>query len=161
MESRQIRLLNLTFTGMLFGALFSFGCVVDSQTETWENAPDPELFLEVAMPVLSLTCANPACHGNPTRPFEIYAVNMHRVDSDSVHSDYPLTQKERWLNYQRTVAFVVGAETPEDSVLLRKPLSEEAGGMGHTAGSQFQDESNNDYQALLEWVRSGDVGVPQ
>lgn len=112
---------------------------------------DPALFAEAAQPVLA-SCANPACHGDPGRPLEVYAEHLHRLDPDDTWRDLPLTSEEVWLNQCRASAFVVALDDPEDSEILTKPLAPEAGGVAHGGGTWFSDPANPDYQALLSWI---------
>ncbi len=114
---------------------------------------DAAVFAERAQPVLA-TCANPACHGNPDRPLEVYAEHLHRLDREDTWRDLPLTPEELWLNQVSASAFALALDAPEDSALLRKPLAPEAGGVMHLGGALFGEPSNPDYRALYDWVRT-------
>lgn len=135
------------------------GCV----DGTGEGLPLPEAdavsFEESVQPVLETRCANPSCHGNVRRPLEIYAVHQHRLDPADVFLDSPLTGEEMRLNEQRCRVFLMDLDDPADCLLLRKPLSTEAGGAEHGGGNQFEDAGDGEYLALEAWVSSALAGL--
>ena len=64
-----------------------------------------------------------------------------------------------WTNEQsrrniEVVTKLVNTADPENSRLLLKPLTPEAGGIGHTGGTYWKSRSDPEYQAILKWVRS-------
>ena len=52
------------------------------------------------------------------------------------------------------VTKLVNTADPENSRLLRKPLTPEAGGLGHTGGTYWRSRSDPEYVAILNWIRS-------
>lgn len=52
------------------------------------------------------------------------------------------------------VTKLVNTADPESSRLLRKPLSPEAGGLGHTGGTFWRSRNDAEYVAILNWIRS-------
>lgn len=52
------------------------------------------------------------------------------------------------------VTKLVNTADPESSRLLRKPLTPEAGGVGHTGGTYWRSRSDAEYVAILSWIRS-------
>ena len=99
-------------------------------------------------PVLSARCANPSCHGDERRPFEVFAVHQHRLDPRNVYRDAPLTEHEVRLNYLRACGFLSDFDTPAETLLLLKPL---AGEVTHRGGKPFADETDAGYRALADW----------
>ena len=64
-----------------------------------------------------------------------------------------------WTNEQsrrniEVVTKLVNTADPENSRLLLKPLTPEAGGIGHTGGTYWKSRSDPEYQAILTWIRS-------
>ena len=52
------------------------------------------------------------------------------------------------------VTRLVNTADPENSRLLRKPLTPEAGGLGHTGGTYWRSRTDPEYVAILNWIRS-------
>jgi cytochrome c5 len=52
------------------------------------------------------------------------------------------------------VTKLVNTADPENSRLLLKPLTPEAGGLGHTGGTYWKSRDEAEYQAILKWIRS-------
>jgi hypothetical protein len=83
------------------------------------------------------------------------------------HSDQTLADAAapRWLSVEgtcdagsvqtlRTVldAGYLDAENPEESLLLRKPLAIQAGGLEHGGGEKFHDKTDFAYQSFLSFI---------
>jgi hypothetical protein len=51
------------------------------------------------------------------------------------------------------VTRLVNTADPESSRLLRKPLTPEAGGLGHTGGTYWTSRNDPEYVAILKWIR--------
>ncbi len=111
-------------------------------------------FVQEVQPVLARGCSTPACHGQITRPLEIFASGLHRLNDEDLHLPGAISEEELRLNFWRASAFLFEGENPKQCQLLTKPLSPAAGGMGHSGGIQFEDISESDYQVLLSWVDS-------
>jgi hypothetical protein len=84
------------------------------------------------------------------------------------HSDQTLADPTapRWLSVEgtcdagavqtlRTViaAGYLNAQNPEESLLVRKPLALEAGGLEHGGGEKFHDKTDFAYQSFLSFVQ--------
>ena len=52
------------------------------------------------------------------------------------------------------VTKLVNTADPESSRLLLKPLTPEAGGLGHTGGTYWTSRTDPEYQAILKWIQS-------
>jgi hypothetical protein len=52
------------------------------------------------------------------------------------------------------VTKLVNTADPESSRLLRKPLTTEAGGLGHTGGTYWTSRNDPEYVAILNWIKS-------
>jgi hypothetical protein len=52
------------------------------------------------------------------------------------------------------VTKLVNTTDPESSRLLLKPLTPEAGGLGHTGGTYWTSRNDPEYQAILKWIRT-------
>ncbi len=135
-------------TALLLG-WFS-GCIAGDETTPGFQDADFGLFVTEIQPLISESCANPSCHGDAKRPWQTFAVHQHRLDPADVFIDNPLSERELWLNYTRTIAFV----GPTDEPLLRKPLAPTKGGSDHVGGVQFESTDEYDYQVLQAWIET-------
>jgi hypothetical protein len=52
------------------------------------------------------------------------------------------------------VSKLINTADPESSRLLRKPLTAEAGGLGHTGGTYWRSKDDPEYVAILNWIKS-------
>jgi hypothetical protein len=118
-------------------------------------------------PVLVKQCAAPACHGNGDRYFRLYARNRLRFGVGDLERASPLTEAEVRANYDAARALVTGLGAAEDSMLVKKPLEEEAGGYYHGATQTFRtqgynvfvDQADPEYEIIRDWAL-GDVADP-
>lgn len=145
---------SLVFAGLLVGCS-------DSEPGFVLPAPDMALFVSQVQPVLARDCAFHVCHGARERFFQVLGPGRPRLDPALTHLD-PITAEEIQFNYDRARSMIDPADI-EGSLLLRKPLSQGAGGDGHLGTDGFgRDvyESINDpsYQVLLQWAKTGQVG---
>ena len=144
-------------------ALFGLSALTGSLSACVESPGQREMvlfddfdgFVTRVQPILDRSCANPSCHGNVERPLEIFSVHQHRIQADEIFMDTPLSERELWRNFERVCSFLVDFDDPAECALLEKPLAIEAGGGAHVGGTQFFDESNQDYQELLSWITEG------
>lgn len=107
---------------------------------------DSSTFFEQVEPVLTEGCANPSCHGNTERPFQVYAVHRHRLLEEDTWSDSALSADEHAANLETARAFA-----PSPWLLSRKPLDPAVGGMVHAGGVMWSDVENPDYTAVRAW----------
>lgn len=113
-----------------------------------------EVFAEEVQPVLGPSCAAPGCHGDPSRPLELYQPGWHRRDPDRRFVDEALSPEELESNFVRSRAFV--RPVPEESLLVRKALATEHGGVSHDSGPIWLDTYETDYQTVLWWAAGGE-----
>jgi hypothetical protein len=73
------------------------------------------------------------------------------LQTPSTDAGWTIDQSRR--NFD-VVTKLVNTADPENSRLLRKPLTPEAGGLGHTGGTYWQSRSDPEYVAILKWIRS-------
>jgi hypothetical protein len=140
-------------------AWFAPGCVQPNPPE-----PPPELdfafFRCDLQPVLVKQCAAPACHGNGKRFFRLYARNRLRLGVDPLDVNRPLHEEEVRANFDAARALVQGLDSPEDSMMVRKPLESSQGGYYHGATkifrwggpNVFSSRDDPGYQKLLSWA---------
>lgn len=129
------------------------GCQAYDDDEVELPAADFDRFVTEIQPVLAKRCANPSCHGNLSRPFEVYAPHFHRFDPEDVYLDSSLSDQELWWNYQSVVAFILDLERAEESLLLIKPLAEAEGGSNHGGPAVFSDREGYEYTTLASWIQ--------
>lgn len=125
-----------------------------------ESAPptvDADTFACHVYPVLARDCGFPACHGTNERAFQVFAPGRTRLSPD-VSLTAAATQDELDQTLARTRSMLAGARTPEQSLLLRKPLEVESGGAGHMgrdwAGRDvYADQEAPGYVVIERWAR--------
>jgi hypothetical protein len=147
--------------------LFSSACSIDNPVED-PPALDFAMFRCDVQPVLVKQCSAPACHGTPLRYYRLFARNRLRYGIDPLDRADPLSEFEVMANYDATRALVSGLDTPNDSMLVRKPLEPEAGGYYHGATETFlrrpgynvfTSVSDEEYQVIARWA-AGAVADP-
>lgn len=108
-------------------------------------------------PVLARDCGFPACHGDTDRFFRVYAPGRTRLDPDTGPFAAP-TGAEIDATFERARSMLAGVPSPDESLLLRKPLAPEAGGASHEGTDAFERDvyPSRDaagWQALATWAR--------
>jgi hypothetical protein len=76
-----------------------------------------------------------------------------RFSLETPATDAGWTTEQSRRNFD-VVTKLVNTADPESSRLLRKPLTPEAGGLGHTGGTYWTSRSDPEYVAVLNWIRS-------
>ncbi len=118
---------------------------------------DRPYFTCKVQPVLTKYCAQLACHGDAGRFFRLYARNRLRDGGDEREREIALRTTERDHNFAAASA-LVDPDHPEDSLLLRKPLEQRAGGAFHVGatlfarGNVFATRDDPDFQILEHWT---------
>ncbi len=98
-------------------------------------APDFALFKDKVGPKLKDGCAAGNCHGSPTNTLYLTC------------NDTP--EQVRW-NYYAARDYL--AQSPEESELLRRPLSPSQGGAFHEGGVVYESQDDASYAAVKEWA---------
>jgi hypothetical protein len=102
-------------------------------------SPAYQSFLSDVQPILRVSCSFSTCHGSPQSDF-------HVTCGDD--------EAQRDANFRRLLGFVVDAPAEvEQSELLLRPLSPQAGGMSHTGGSFFPNREDESWKKLKEWAK--------
>lgn len=115
---------------------------------------DYQEFEQKVQPIYLESCSNPSCHARPERPLSLYAPLARRMDESRTHLLEPLTDEEISHNYVVSCVLASEGDTPEATLLLRKPLGEHAD-THHEGGAVFDGRSDNRYRVLETWVRNG------
>ncbi|MCB9631916.1 MAG: hypothetical protein H6721_07250 [Sandaracinus sp.] len=117
-------------------------------------------------PQLARDCGFPTCHGNDQRFFQVWAPGRARLDESTGILAAP-TRAELDRSYERALSMLGsygGAGTPEDSLLLRKPLEASAGGAAHRGVDRlgrdvYPSTDDPGWQRIAQWAR-GEVSCP-
>jgi hypothetical protein len=76
-----------------------------------------------------------------------------RFSLETPANDSGWTMEQSRRNFD-VVTRLVNTADPESSRLLRKPLTSQAGGLGHTGGTYWNSRTDPEYLAVLSWIRS-------
>ena len=114
---------------------------------------DLETFEARVEPHLEARCSLGGCHGRAERPLALYAPGAYRADPERTYLDEPLDAFELLENARRISAFA-GDLRAADTLVIRKPLAIEAGGVWHGGGSVFVDDTDPSCRALVGWLDS-------
>ena len=141
----------------LLAVIASGACQSDLDATRDPITLDRPFFDCKVQPVLTKLCSALACHGAGDRYFTVYARNRLRDGGDESERKTFMRLSERDHNYIAAGAFVDLAH-PDDSLLLRKPLEQRAGGYYHVGATLyggdnvFADTMDPDYQVLAQWI---------
>ncbi len=145
----------LPLAGILAAA--SVGCQgVEAPREL--PALDRHAYRCTVAPVLAARCSYGACHGDPQRPFLLYARGRLRLDvppEAATRAELSATEVE--ANWNMTIG-LARDERLAGPLLLAKPLAVEAGGYCHGATNMyggadvFVDGDDEGYRAVLAWI---------
>ncbi len=128
--------------------LLMLGCLVEGEDGAPGGGDSGEFFATVE-PILTEGCANPSCHGNADRPYQVYAVHRNRLDEADLWADGVLNEAEHAANLAQARAF---AAAPWE--LCRKPLDPAVGGMSHDGGVSWSSVDDADYEAVRAWTEA-------
>lgn len=119
--------------------------------------PDAAAFATLVYPVLLRDCGFHTCHGNTERFFQVVGPGRLRLDPQA----FPLDEvtDDEIAHTRNRARSMVDAVNPAQSLLLRKPLSREAGGASHEGVDHFGRDvypatNAPGYLAIEQWVRS-------
>ncbi len=114
---------------------------------------DVEMLRGRVQPMFDRVCAQTSCHGEPKRPFRLYS--RFGLRGPAPRRSHVLSETELDANLQMARGFLGSVGTSPESMLLRKPLREAAGGVAHGGGDQFYDRVDPDYLLLACWLEGG------
>jgi hypothetical protein len=109
-------------------------------------------------PIIVKSCSAFVCHGDTARFYRVFGRNRLRYALPSDERNVALSAEELAFNHQSAAAYV-NLEDPESSLLLLKPLDQEAGGYYHGgateygAGDVWMSKDEDDYKTVLAWVK--------
>lgn len=135
--------------------LLVLGCQIDQETVT-PRAGDAVSYSQHVHPLLEATCATLDCHGDTGRPLRLYAETGLRTDTTL--RDLPITDAE----LARNVASLTGVdpEAPIDrSLVLSKPLAENAGGLDHVGGDLWPSTTDPAYLCVRGWLEGATTAI--
>lgn len=142
-------------------------------------AQPPELdrarFDAEVYPLLLRDCGFPACHGDRDRFFRVFGPGRTRLSADTSLYE-PATAAEREATFDRARSMLAAVPDPTQSLLLRKPLEERAGGGAHLGldalgRNVYASTEDPAWQTIAAWAGvplagldagsadAGDVGV--
>lgn len=118
-------------------------------------APERVMFDSEVWPILVRDCGFSACHGAAPRFFRVLGPGHERLDP-ATRLNAPVTEAELQLSYDRARSMLDESQ-PNDSALLLKPLSVEAGGSGHEGTDAFgrnvyHSVDDPSFQVLVRWA---------
>ncbi len=147
--------------------------VACSQSDLSDPAPPAQLdeayFRCKVQPVLVARCSFLACHGDPGRPYRLFARQQLRLGVQARDRGIALTEAETRANYSATVELALeGLGDRSDPLLLAKPLDEDGGGYFHRGREMyrgpdaFASREDADYKTLADWTTGAkaDPGCP-
>lgn len=146
------------------GVIGLLGCQPDFNVAVSSAALDQPFFNCQVQPILTKSCAMFACHGadgtsgTTSRFFRVYARDRLRYSGiTEAQRNSALTAQERSANFVAARALVDLADATT-SLLLLKPLEQQAGGYYHRGaeiygqGNVFADRRDADFQILSKWA---------
>ena len=161
----MVRPRQLAWLGWLSSVLVSMGLVASGCAFEMPPADPPspsrEQFDAEVYPLLLRDCGFTDCHGNRERFFRVFGPGRARlVPPPGTGIDAPPTADELALAYERARSMLAAANTPEETLLVRKPLELDEGGAPHRGidvhGQDVYGSTDDEgYQLLLEWASTG------
>jgi hypothetical protein len=137
--------------------LLCASCVTAVSEPIEQPLLDEPFFRCRVQPVLTKSCGQLACHGDGRRYYRIFGRNRLRLGLTEADRNAFLADEERSHNFSASLAMVEPG-APGASLLLLKPLQDDAGGYYHGGeteygrGDVFADAEDRDYQLLVDWV---------
>ena len=122
------------------------------QAQTFPTQADVEAYRKTVEPLFMLSRGG-------TAPGMAACVMCHTwqtslrlaLETPATNAGWTVEQSRRNIDI---VGRVINTKDPESSRLLRKPLSPQAGGLGHTGGTFWQSKDDPQYQMVLKWIQS-------
>ena len=136
------------------------GCVGPVGEEEALEVGSIEMYAAEIQPIVAERCASGGCHGRPERLLPLFAPGQYRLDPARTYYDEPLSDEELWANAERLSAFAHG-ERGVDSLALRKPLAEAAGGCFHEGGDVFRTTTDPGYRLMERWLATRGLALEE
>jgi len=154
----------ITACAVVACALLVTGACAEQPPPAGPPEVDRAEFETSVYPLLLRDCGFPACHGDHSRFFQAHGPNRTRLDPATALDDPP-SRAEIDAAYERARSMLASAATPEEALLLRKPLEVDLGGAPHMGIDAFGRDvyatrEANGYQILLAWASGGELGEP-
>jgi hypothetical protein len=130
----------------------------DDKTWSGEVPPgDAMVFQSDVYPVLMRDCAFNDCHGGSHRFLQVFGPGRVRIDP-MLDSEAEATPVELQVSYERARSMLISEGAVTRSLLLTKPLAQEAGGVGHRGvdgygRNVYQSTADPSYQLILRWAQ--------
>ena len=136
--------------------VFAAGCAAEPAEALVIPSADPTEFKDRVYPILLRDCGFTTCHGDRRRFFSVFGPGRVRLDEATAIYD-PATPYELALTYSRARSMLVDPAGPARSLLVRKPLSPEAGGAGHQGNdvwgaAVYGSTDDPSYATLFSWA---------
>jgi hypothetical protein len=148
----------------LLGALGTLGCALLACGETGEESiaakRDFMQFRREVYPVLLRDCGFADCHGTTDRFFRVWGPGRVRLAGDTdIPSAFDLPTAREVSITSSLALSMIDEHEPTKSILLRKPLSVEAGGAGHLGVDKYgrdvyRTKQDSGYVTIARWVLS-------
>jgi hypothetical protein len=110
---------------------------------------DADAYARDVHPILEARCATLDCHGVGDRPLRLYAETGLRARDEL--RDQPIEPEELAADVRAIEAIDPGA-APADSLFIRKPLAESAGGVFHEGGDLWTSRDDPQLLCALAWL---------
>jgi hypothetical protein len=133
----------------------SFTACADPATQLQLPTPDPTMFEKQVYPLLLRDCGFPACHGDHRRFFRVFGPGRSRFPRIPETGLFdPATPEEIELTYYRARSMLANEEGVENSLLLRKSLHADHGGVDEWGRNVYSNETDPGYMILSSWART-------
>ncbi len=136
-------------------ALFAAACEIAPGSVPIEVTGDRDDWATHVQPYVAIRCGTLDCHGDPGRPFRVYAEEGLRIGSDR---EAMLTDRE----IDENVASAIGVGPHDDIAshpLLMEPLDPGAGGWDHVGLAVWYGQDEPGYLCLRGWLEGADIGA--
>ena len=151
---RRCAIIMAVIRGLAFVCLSFAGCA-NVDDEPGVSVRDRAAFDATVWPLLVRDCGFSECHGSHERFFRVVGPGHARLDP-AMQLNARVTEAELQFSYARALS-MIDTDDPASSLLLRKPLEVNAGGVGHEGADNFgmdvyRTVNHPSYQALRNWV---------
>lgn len=147
------RLVAATFAA----AVVVFGCAGEPPSSDIPLV-DRQTFDTTVYPLLLRDCAFPDCHGRQDRFFRVFGPGRARLDPEMTGVSAPIVPEEVEAAFERARSMVFAGTNCGGSLLARKPLEVDAGGLAHVATQNLAQRNlypsvdNPDFLVLQNWA---------